>query len=151
MATVLVGQAYGYSQMDVTSVRTAAAIVSHFRQLDPEIGSVAMSILLTVADAREIGMKDIAQRVGVVKSSVSRTVALMSRTGHKGAAGHDLLTWREDPLDRRNKLVTLTRRGVEFMQQLEGILSARPSPAAYREPPPAYMGNGFGPGLVGAG
>lgn len=108
--------------MDQGAVRAAGQVVAHFRTLDPEIGAVAMAILLVVAESGEIGMKDIAQRVGVVKSSVSRTVALMSRTGHKGAAGHDLLTWQEDPADRRNKRVFLTRKGQEFMRQLAGLV-----------------------------
>lgn len=129
--------------MQTGVVKLAGRVVAHFRSLDPEIGAVAMAILLTVAEAGEIGMKDIAGRVGVVKSSVSRTVAVMSRTGHKGMPGHDLLTWREDPLDRRNKLVSLTRLGQEFIAELERVADRQ---AEARSPPP-YIGSG----LLGVG
>ncbi|QJE72461.1 hypothetical protein HHL28_04535 [Aerophototrophica crusticola] len=123
--------------MDQGAVRAAGRMVAHFRALDAEIGAVAMAILLVVAEAGEIGMKDIAQRVGVVKSSVSRTVALMSRTGHKGANGHDLLAWREDPADRRNKRVFLTRKGQDFMRQLTGLLVVDTAEAGAAETMPA--------------
>ena len=70
---------------------------------------VALTLLI-VAKRPGINLKDIAAATSTAKSSVSRNIARLS-----SEHGDGLVTYSEDPRDRRNKLVQLTPKGSLFV------------------------------------
>lgn len=71
--------------------------------------------LLIVALEPGITMKRMAEKLGLSQSSTSRNVSALSKTHRYGKPGYDLITAKEDPTERRRKIVTLTAKGERVM------------------------------------
>lgn len=65
----------------------------------------------------EVPQKQIAQYLGVTHPTVTGTLSRMEQKG--------LLTFREDPGDRRGKLVSLTEKSAEAGAKLTGLIAAQ--------------------------
>ena len=63
-------------------------------------------------------MSEMADVLGLAQSSVSRNVAALSDWNRHRTTGHDLVSARENPMDRRQKLVTLTAKGIKLREQM---------------------------------
>lgn len=92
----------------------AVLFVEEFRKVDPELGMHVALMLLLIAQKPGINLKELTQATGLVKSSVSRNIALLS----KEYGGKGLVTMTEDPVDRRNKNVKLTLEGERLVRSL---------------------------------
>lgn len=75
-------------------------------------------ILLLVAKRPGSNLRDLVRATGTGKSSVSRNVARLS-----SEHGDGLVTYSEDPLDRRNKTVKLTPKGALIVQAITACTS----------------------------
>jgi DNA-binding MarR family transcriptional regulator len=73
-------------------------------------------------------MGDLAQRLGIAQSSASRNIAALSRWHSFGKDGHDLVEAREDPRERRRKIVSLTPRGRHLVATLRALIAGQASP-----------------------
>jgi DNA-binding MarR family transcriptional regulator len=89
-------------------------ILEEFRKIDPELPMQIALIFVLIARKPGISQKELIQLTGLGRSSVSRTVALLSKELGKG-----FVTMREDPADRRSKVVTLTPEGERLSRSLE--------------------------------
>lgn len=98
--------------------------IEHFRFIDSGMHAQAMIIFLQVAkdDPEPIAMSELSERIGITQASVSRNVALLSSLTRYKTKGPDLLEAYEDVMERRRKLVKLTRRGLKYYKDLESKL-----------------------------
>lgn len=92
----------------------AVLFVEEFRKIDPELPMQIALILLLIARKPGINLKELVQQTGLGKSSVSRNVAALSKEQN----GKGLITYREDPQDRRNKVIQLTPEGERTVRSL---------------------------------
>ncbi|MBY5849812.1 winged helix-turn-helix transcriptional regulator [Rhizobium leguminosarum] len=104
------------------AARKAASIIEEFRKLNAEMQAQQMAIFLAVVAKPESTITDLANVTGHSTGSVSRNVAALSQTHRKGMPGLDILVAKEDIMDRRNKRISLTPKGVRVMAALEALL-----------------------------
>jgi DNA-binding MarR family transcriptional regulator len=88
-----------------------AKAIGELRKIEPEIEAQAMLTLLWVAIQPGITMKELSERIGVSQSTTSRNVAMLGEINRRHEPGHGLLVAREDPTERRRKIVELTAKG----------------------------------------
>ena len=77
---------------------------------------------LYAMDTPGIAMSELANRIRYSQASTSRNVAALSVHHRLGKDGAGLLDAREDPANRRQKLVWLTRKGQVFARQLREMM-----------------------------
>ncbi len=106
----------------VKAAHKAAAIIEEFRKLNPEMQAQQMAIFLTVAAKPDLTITELAKLTGQASSSVSRNVAALGKTHRKGLPGLDILMAVEDPMDRRNKRISMTPKGVMVMNSIERLI-----------------------------
>lgn len=97
-------------------------VLEEFRRLDPDMPIQYALSFLTIARNEGISIRELAERLDVAQSSASRNVAALSEWHSFRKPGHDLVTSREDPRERRRKIVTLTARGRELLDRLDALL-----------------------------
>ena len=98
--------------------------IEHFRFIDSGMHAQAMIIFLHIAKSNPepVAMSDLSERIGITQASVSRNVALLSSLTRYKTKGPNLLEAYEDVMERRRKLVKLTRRGLSYYKDLESKL-----------------------------
>lgn len=94
-------------------------IIQEIRKFDPQIESQAIAIFFLVgleAGLDGISMQEIARKLDLAQSSVSRNVFKLSKLKN-GNTG--LVEYFEDPKERRRKLVILSRLGKLVFETLK--------------------------------
>jgi DNA-binding MarR family transcriptional regulator len=86
---------------------------------DRHMSAPEMQVFLWTAIQPGITQKEMAQRIEVSQSEVSRTVTLFSL--HNGQ-GYGLLHAEEDPEYRKQKKVSLTPKGSRLAEQISELL-----------------------------
>lgn len=114
----------------VDEIAIAMRILEQFRRLDSDMPIQYALSFLTIARHEGLSMGDLAQRLDIAQSSASRNIAALSRWHSFGKPGHDLIEAREDPRERRRKIVSLTQRGRALIDNLRAIISGGSVPAA---------------------
>jgi len=84
-----------------------------------EIPASQVLTFLAVAFRGEAPMAELAEATGVVLSSVSRNVAKLGPGATPKDPGLGLLQAKEDPWNRKRKLVSLTKAGEELAAAVE--------------------------------
>ncbi len=93
--------------------------IEQMRGIDPEIQAQTIAVFLVVAKSPlPIKMQDIGKELGLAQSSVSRNVAYLGDWSRHKEKGHGLIEAYEDPMERRRKLVKLTKKGERFATSL---------------------------------
>jgi DNA-binding MarR family transcriptional regulator len=82
-----------------------------FREIDPEFPIQMAVVFLCVAENEGINMTELYQKARISQSSISRNVAALSKWHRLNKEGHDLIFAKEDPRERRRKIVFLTQKG----------------------------------------
>jgi DNA-binding MarR family transcriptional regulator len=83
-----------------------------------ELPGQAMHCFLTVIREPGITQKDLMSRTGMSQASVSRNVAALSKWHRLNKPGMDWVVSREDPVERRRKIVEPTDKGREVFDRL---------------------------------
>ena len=104
------------------AAKTTLRLLEELRKIDPEMQLQTASVFLYVAHNEGITMKDLGDQLGLAQSSCSRNVAYFSKINRKHKEGYDLLVAREDPAERRRKLVYLTPKGRRIVESLGIVL-----------------------------
>ena len=89
-------------------------IIEEMRKFETQLESQAIAVFFTVCltdSADGVSMQDIAKRLDLAQSSVSRNVFKLSSVNRHRAIGIGLLESFEDPMERRRKLVKTTAKG----------------------------------------
>jgi DNA-binding MarR family transcriptional regulator len=88
------------------------------RKYDPNMQSQTIAIFLYIAIHNRgkfietgVPMTIIASDLNLAQSSVSRNISILSKWKWSRKEGLDLVETREDPMERRRKLVKLTPKG----------------------------------------
>jgi len=97
--------------------------MTEFRKLDNEIQAQTVQTFLAIAMSKKekVPMADLMETLGVSQASCSRNVAFFTDWTRKKIKGPNLLASKEDPMERRRKLVYLTPKGKQFYNSLENI------------------------------
>lgn len=94
------------------------------RKDDEQLPMQTACVFCTIAMQPGITSAEIADRVGVSQSSVSRNTAALGKWHRFGDPGLDLVEAHEDPRERRRKVHFLTPKGrsriIEVLEQLTG-------------------------------
>lgn len=112
------------SQNIATAGTRMYQFIDKFRSLNNEIQAQTIQTFLYVAmaDKREIPMQEMGKALGLSQASVSRNVSFYSKINRHRNKGQGLLGSREDPKERRRKVVYLTNKGTMFMNDLVDII-----------------------------
>tara|TARA_E500000331_G_scaffold357848_1_gene421262 strand:- start:1231 stop:1635 length:405 start_codon:yes stop_codon:yes gene_type:complete len=104
-------------------------VLSLFRGMNNEIQAQTMQLFVCVgmSNKEEIPMTTLAPRLGLSQASVSRNVSFFMKENRYKEKGLGLLETREDPMERRKKLVKLTNKGKMFYDQIEDALKVSKS------------------------
>ena len=97
---------------------TVLKSIQEFRKYDADIQSQTIAIFLYVAIHSQgkfadtgVPMTAIADDLDMTQSSVSRNVSILAKWKWNRSEGLNFVETREDPMERRRKLVSLTNRG----------------------------------------
>lgn len=104
-------------------VATAIRLLEAFRRLDPDLPIQYALSFLTIAQNEGLSMRELSERLEIAQSSASRNVAALSRWHSFGKPGHDLVEAAEDPRERRRKVITLTPKGRQLIEDLKAIVN----------------------------
>lgn len=95
--------------------------VEEFRKLNPAMQTQQVLVFALVAEAGDRGVyqRDLADKLGLVKSAISFNCAMLGDYDVKGKPGYGLVYSVEDPTNRRAKIVYLTPKGKRMAQSIE--------------------------------
>lgn len=104
-------------------VRKAIQIV---RDQYPEMQIQTLFVLLTIADMepKPVRQADLQVATSMTGGSLSRNVSILDDWSWQRRPGLKLVESYPDLMDRRHRLVTLTRKGKALVRQLQEALSS---------------------------
>ena len=108
--------------MDGESLDLYIKFVSMFREMDADLPLTTVAVFLTVVKNENMTMKEMSKFLNISQSSCSRNVAYLSQYHRLHKPGLNLLVSREDPMERRRKIVRLTSKGRRFVEKL-GVMT----------------------------
>ncbi|HET8727699.1 MAG TPA: MarR family transcriptional regulator [Alphaproteobacteria bacterium] len=97
-------------------------VLEEFRRLDPDMPIQYALSFLTLARHEGLSIRELAERLDIAQSSASRNVAALGEWHSFRKPGHDLVQAKEDPRERRRKIVTVTERGRDLLARLDALL-----------------------------
>src|SRR5690349_16425237 len=100
--------------MDKNVVRGLEAVVATLRQIDPDMSIQTLHTLMLVA-IRPRPLHELSKLVGVANSSLSLHLVILGRFKNVGPG---LVDARENPDNRREKIISLTPKGEQLMETL---------------------------------
>lgn len=104
----------------MTSLHEALALLDKLRALDADMPMAQAYSLLLIARDEGLSLKELATRAEVGMASASRYVAAFSQPSAPGRKGMGLVMAKEDPLERRKKIITLTAKGRTTINKILG-------------------------------
>ena len=107
----------------IKSAKVAHKIINHFRMVDSDMASQTIAVFLVVAmkGGSGVSMTEVKEILGIAQSSISRNINLLCKTSRHMRPGWDLLETYEDPMNRRQKMCRLTKRGLLFMEGITNV------------------------------
>jgi DNA-binding MarR family transcriptional regulator len=113
------------SEYTKSGIMRVIQIVEEFRKVYPDMQMQTAIVFLTVAMEGTITMKDLGKRWDLAQSTCSRNVALLSDKLKHDKPGYGLVIAKEDPVERRRKIITLTANGKRVAASLETLVRAK--------------------------
>lgn len=109
-----------YSQ----EIDRAIKLLEAFRAVDPDITLPSMLAFLYVArrDGQSGNQDAVTQELDMSGATASRAVAHWAEYKAPRVAGLDMLESVPDPEDRRYRLITLKRSGLDFVEKLKEVM-----------------------------
>jgi DNA-binding MarR family transcriptional regulator len=94
-------------------------------QVDPEMPLQQLHCLLVIAEAAEgLSLTDLANKVGIGLATASRYVGALGKLNRRREEGLKLIESFEDPMERRKKIIRLTKKGMITVDKLVGVKHA---------------------------
>lgn len=108
-----------------SAVRKLSRALDLFRAMDPELPTQVIEVFCTIAQHDEVQTRDLPDMTGLTQSSVNRAVTYLAdhHWRDRSKTGLKLIAQRTDPMDRRQRVVSLTPKGVKLSRQLEEIFN----------------------------
>ena len=99
----------------------ALRVIEQLRRIDPDMPIAQAHCLIAIAMSEDgLSLVDLAKKVGIGAASTSRYVAALGKVDRHRETGLGLVQAHEDPLERRKKIVSLTKKGKTFIEELTG-------------------------------
>ena len=110
--------------IDKAALRKLTKALEVFREVDPTISLPSiLAYLYYLDDDNQSGNRNrVEQRLGLSNATGSRATLYWADYKAKRAPGKGFLDQTPDPDDRRYQIITLTRKGLEFAQDLNEAL-----------------------------
>lgn len=94
-------------------------------KLEPEMPLQQLHCLLVIAQSDDgLSLTEVAQKVGIGLATASRYVAALGKQNRHREEGLLLVEAFEDPMERRKKIIRLTKKGKIALEKLVGDLNA---------------------------
>lgn len=103
---------------DRQELRKLLRLLDLFRDLDNDIPIQMVATYLIVSLQEGMSVKDVCDRLGMATSTASRNIAALSKVHRLGRPGFDLVVNVENPMNRREKLISLTQKGKGFRKRI---------------------------------
>lgn len=102
-------------------IRTAIRVLEAFKAIDPDITLPSMLAFLYYVerDAEPGNQYGMEQRLGMSGATASRATSHWLKWKRPRHAGLDMMESMPDPEDRRFKMITLNRRGLDFADKIK--------------------------------
>jgi len=99
------------------------ALIAAIRKIDPRMPLGEVMFFITTAQNEGKSLKELAERCEILMPAASNYLDdLMFISGKNKGVGVSLLTAYDNPIDRRQKIITLTPAGRKLVENLiEGI------------------------------
>lgn len=106
------------------NLRTVIRVLEEFKKVDPDITLPSMLTFLYAVerDGQAGNQYEIDKRLDMSGATASRAIAHWLPFKRPRVAGLNMMESIPDPEDRRYKMITLNRRGLEFAQKLEAAV-----------------------------
>ena len=107
-----------------TETRTLIRALEEFHRLDPDITlpSILTFLYVNERDGLSENQSYCQDRLGMSMATVSRAVSHWAEYKRPRVDGLNMIESIPDPEDRRYKIVTLKRSGLEFVQKVIGAM-----------------------------
>lgn len=104
-----------------TEIRTAIRVLEEFKRVDPDITLPSMLAFLyyVETDGQAGNQNAMELRLDMSTATASRATSHWFKWKRPRHAGQDMVDSIPDPEDRRYKMITLNRRGLEFAKRIE--------------------------------
>lgn len=98
--------------------------IAPFAKYNPrEVSCHTLLVFLLVGESRDgILQTDIAKRLGIPKSTISRNCGILDTTTQKGGAGMGLISREAWHVDQRIKICRLTEKGRQLFDEIHSHL-----------------------------
>jgi len=108
-----------------TETRTLIRALEEFHKVDPDITlpSILTFLYINERDGQSENQSYCQERLGMSMATVSRAVSHWAQYKRPRVKGLDMIDSIPDPEDRRYKVVTLKRSGVEFVNKIIGAMN----------------------------
>jgi DNA-binding MarR family transcriptional regulator len=100
------------------SFRSIYTMLTRFREQDETMPVQQMLVFCYIALNEGSTQRDLIKDLDMASSTSSRNIAALSPVHRLGTPGLALITWTDDPQDRRAKLLVLTAKGRAFAHRL---------------------------------
>jgi len=100
------------------AARRLLGCIEILRKADPDMPIVSAAVLLSIAVNEGTTQRDIATSLQIPTSTTSRTIAVLSNVKRIGKQGLELVSWYDDPNDRRTKRLLLSPKGRSLIKKL---------------------------------
>jgi DNA-binding MarR family transcriptional regulator len=108
-------------------IRTAIRVLEEFKRVDPDITLSAMLTFLYAVerDGQAGNQYEIDQRLDMSGATTSRAIAHWLDYKRPRVAGLHMMESVPDPEDRRYRMITLNRRGLDFAAKVENAVNGK--------------------------
>ncbi|WP_296425463.1 hypothetical protein [Yoonia sp.] len=102
-------------------IRTAIRVLEEFKKIDPDITLPSMLTFLYAVerDGQAGNQFEIDQRLDMSGATASRAIAHWLPFKRPRVAGLNMMDSIPDPEDRRYRMITLNRRGLDFAERIK--------------------------------
>lgn len=101
-------------------------IIQELRAIDPEMAIQTAYIFLMVAQVPSIYQRELATRVDLTSSSLSRAISTLDKWSWLKKPGLHLVSSEVDLMDRRQRIIKLTKKGQDLYRKLMQIENDKP-------------------------
>jgi DNA-binding MarR family transcriptional regulator len=115
----------GCSPVGTAPIYGMLRALDEFRRLDPDPTVQVVQAFLSVALWEGTSFQDLAGRLDVSASTISRNMRLLGQHGRGKKEGLRLVAFHEDPKDLRFKIAKLTPKGREVLARMVEALKGR--------------------------
>jgi DNA-binding MarR family transcriptional regulator len=84
---------------------------------------IVMFFFYVAQQPEPVDMQTVANATGVTKGAATRTTAKLTDEGYKDVEGFGIIKVTTDYMDKRRKLLSLTKKGYELIQSMQSSLA----------------------------